>query len=338
MNTTLDETADFVAMLFATTQKTLCGREAPKLPEAFTEEPPRPLTCALARASSCTSQVGEEAALQDVLHSTAARNLLLLAALKPVVKKFEDSGIRWAALKGIDHLARLYPGLEWREMADVDLLVHREDVGAAQALLKELGFDPWAATPSVQPGRCYSDGVVSIDLHRRLVRRGGFVEDTGWLLENTRLGQLAECPVRLMEPPQALTTSALFLAKDGFLAKMVRAERVVELGLLAESAGLAGEGQAWARLAQWGAVRVARCARDLLTWLRGGARPSWLEKDFGGSTAGFGEPPSLTRRLIRGAWLQGSARQAAGWTLAQSWNFMVHRASGRRWASWDAEF
>jgi hypothetical protein len=176
--------------------------------------------------------------------------------------------------------------------------------------------------------------MASIDLHRRLVRRGGFVEDLDWLLDETSLVHLQGCPVRLMAAPQTLAAHALLLAKDYFCSAMVRAERAVELGLLADAAGAAGEVEAWSRLEEWGAGRVARCARDVVAWLRGGPHPGWAEKSFGGPDAGFGKPPVMARRLVRGAWLQGSARNAARWTLAQTWSFVLQRISGRRWAEW----
>lgn len=327
----------FAPALFRSARAAFAGGEVSALPGALTGNRPRALLAALARRCGPSADADVEAARHHVLRAAVATNLMLVGSFQPVAGGFEKAGIRWAALKGLDHLARLYPGLEWREMTDVDLLVRREDVRAAEGELGALGFEPFVGTPAVQPGRCFTKGMASIDLHRRLVRRGGFVEDLDWLLSETRLVHFYGCPVRLMAAPQALAAHALLLGKDGFFASMVRAERIAELGLLADAAGTTGEAEAWVRLERWGAGRVAWCARDIVDWLREGRRPLWIEDDFGEQEAGFGKPPAMIRRLLRGAWLQGSALNAARWSLVQSRSFALQRFSGRRWGSWDAE-
>jgi hypothetical protein len=289
----------------------------------------------LARHAGSVQTVSGAAAAQQVLRGTVAGNLYLLAALTPAARGLEEAGLRWAAVKGLDHLARIYPGLEWRQMCDVDLLAHPDDVGAAQRVLEGVGFVPFVGTPAVQPGRCSTKAAASVDLHRCLVRRGGFVEDVDWLLEDTSVVDLEGCPVRLMAPARALAAHTLLLAKDGFFAEMVLAERVVELGLLAEAAGPDGEAEAWARLERWGAGRVAVRGRDLLAWLRGGERPDWADRGFGEPGAGVGAPPSMARRLLRGASLQGSPRVAARWMAAQVRSFLLQRLSGRRLGRWE---
>ncbi len=291
----------------------------------------RPVTAALAVHAGVP---GAEAEARREVRRTTAANLDLLAGLERPLRSLERAGVRWAAVKGLDHLVRLYPGLEWRSMLDADLLVHPEDLARSREVLVEAGFMPASGTPAVQPGLCFSDGRVSVDLHRRITRRGGFDEDVAWLLRGTGSSAFEGCPVRMMAAPQALAAASLFLAKDGFFSAMVRAERVAELGLLADAAEPGGEHEAWAGLAACGAGRVARRARSLVEWVRGGARPAWTDPGFGGAAAGSGSPPALLRRLLRGARLQDSARDTAGWLRAQIGSFVLQRLSGRRLGAW----
>lgn len=61
---------------------------------------------------------------KNVGAQVTAQNLVTLGDFRPLAEDMETAGMRWAALKGLDHLARFYPGPQWRVMGDVDVLVH----------------------------------------------------------------------------------------------------------------------------------------------------------------------------------------------------------------------
>lgn len=78
-----------------------------------------------------------------------------------------QAGIVCAPLKGVLLLARWSELRGHRDLADVDLLVTREDFARAERRLRELGFDPTSRTNrGVTLAR--DDWPLSIDLHHRL--------------------------------------------------------------------------------------------------------------------------------------------------------------------------
>ena len=65
-----------------------------------------------------------------------------LQKLKVVLARFHAQGIDCILLKGADLIPRLYGVLGVRPMADVDLLVHEQDLPAIDKIVKELGYRP----------------------------------------------------------------------------------------------------------------------------------------------------------------------------------------------------
>jgi hypothetical protein len=74
------------------------------------------------------------------VHRVLARNLLLEAELRAILRTFNEREIQVAVLKGIPLTRRLHGHLAWRHMLDIDLLVHRHDVPRAAQTLEELAY------------------------------------------------------------------------------------------------------------------------------------------------------------------------------------------------------
>jgi len=231
-----------------------------------------------------------------------------------VAEGFEEHRIRWAALKGLDHLARFYPGPEWRAMADVDVLVHPEDLGLALRLLAERGFakSDAAVAPDLAPAVSVSNGSTFIDVHRRLVRGGCDRIPVDAFHSDTTLDNFEDVPVRLLQPGDALAASALLLAKDLFMARSTNPCRVVELALLAEIAGDGAVSHQRSRLRRWGVGRFFDRSLQLADWVRGRIqRPAWLEDGFGDPARYVGPEINRWRYMFKCAALQDSPAGAA---------------------------
>jgi hypothetical protein len=81
-------------------------------------------------------------ALSVHYHATLKRNLLIIGRLRAVLAAFQEAGIPCIVLKGIALAERVYPSIGMRGMSDVDLLVKKEQLFEADALLSSLGYQP----------------------------------------------------------------------------------------------------------------------------------------------------------------------------------------------------
>ncbi|MCP4899148.1 MAG: nucleotidyltransferase family protein [bacterium] len=297
----------------------------------------RPALGALAKTSPglLPESVGE--ALAEDSRRAGGRNLLQLAEAAPLFRKFEEQGIRWVVIKGVDALAHIYSGPEWRRMADLDVLVHPDSIDLSLRLLESEGLVRChTTTPVTAPGIEYARGHLHLDVHRRLssssVGEEKVVEE---LLKGASLKELYDVPVRVMEPSRALMASALLVAKDLYLPQLVRPLRMAELALTADVAGERTEVEALARLEVLGGVRVASRTRDLLAWLRsGGTPPAWLDQDYSRPAAIADGLPSRWKRLLESAALSDTLSMRAQSLAVRVVLQGLFNLSGGRLAAW----
>lgn len=242
------------------------------------------------------------------------RNVRILEELRAISDALESERISWAALKGLDALVRFYPGLEWRMMADVDLLVAPRDLARAIAVLSHLGFGHADASA---PGRhaahavSMTNGVLHVDLHRGLLHAGADAVRVEALLERTSLGEAGGVPVRTLSPGAAFATSALLLAKDLFLPATTSPCRVVELALLHEMAGEDAVDAAHAAMRRWRVRRHFERAVSVARWIaRDEPRPEWLDARFGDPVAFAGPTIGRTRFMLATAAMQDDLYRA----------------------------
>jgi hypothetical protein len=75
-------------------------------------------------------------------YATLKRNLLIIGRLRAVLTAFQEVGIPCIVLKGIALAERIYPSIGMRGMSDVDVLIRKEQLFEADALLSSLGYQP----------------------------------------------------------------------------------------------------------------------------------------------------------------------------------------------------
>ena len=78
--------------------------------------------------------------LLDFLHVQKIRSLFVASELIRVSKQFSQRGIRFATFKGPSLAAALYGDLSLRECNDIDIIVDKQDVAQAEAILGSLGY------------------------------------------------------------------------------------------------------------------------------------------------------------------------------------------------------
>lgn len=113
--------------------------------------------------------------LKRAHRACAAKNLGRFHALAPVLAGFSKAGIAVIVLKGAYLAATVYENFALREMSDVDLLVRREDLPGADAILEGAGFlrKEFSAAPASDLKEFhYQDraGRTMVDIHWELYR------------------------------------------------------------------------------------------------------------------------------------------------------------------------
>ena len=117
--------------------------------------------------------------LRQDYQANAAWNMLLKLELLKILDLFKQHGIDVIPFKGPILAKVVYGDLALRMMSDLDLLVRKEDVPSANALLQSEGFQPeyplegFEQNANLQgPGAChFTGGDANIDLHWKIAPR-----------------------------------------------------------------------------------------------------------------------------------------------------------------------
>jgi hypothetical protein len=238
--------------------------------------------------------------------SIGARNIKLLHAFAPLASEYEKRQIRWAALKGVDHLARFYPSLAWRKMDDIDILVHPDDLYLAISILRDAGAKLLYPNISIVCHALpFTYNGIHLDLHKRLNNLGTGCISTESLLEGAyETLLLNSVPIRLMPLSNSFVAHSLLLAKDHFLAKTTKSIRIVELALLNEFVEYEAL-QSWQEpIRQAGALKAFSKSRELVRWIQEGLKPIWIDPDLGTPESFKGPQISQSKALIENFKLQ----------------------------------
>jgi hypothetical protein len=141
---------------------------------------------ALERAGAMPSaplDVAEE--LREAYLLTMGHNLVLAPELERVVCALAAAGVESMALKGAAWVPLVYDDWGLRDVGDLDLLVHVEDLASAQDAVRGLGYEASETAELIHhaPTLVREDGLVSVELHHHLGLRGtllDFEPDAMW--------------------------------------------------------------------------------------------------------------------------------------------------------------
>lgn len=151
-----------------------------------------------------------------------------LQALAQVNAAFADAGIRMISMKGPLLAMELYGDPSLRTSRDLDLMVAREDMAAADGILRGLGFarkeDPAAATPlrrkyhsiiELEKHEVYYRGELCLELHWQSSFQTEQPFDALWANREER--QLLGRTIAVMGPSDRFPALIIHAAEHGFL-------------------------------------------------------------------------------------------------------------------------
>ena len=283
--------------------------------------------------------------LEREFAAASQRSLALTAELVDVMRMFRTAGVSATPFKGPALAAAVYGDVTLRQFRNLDILLHRADVAAAERVLAHLGY---RAQPSSRYARGYLRGDTTIDLHWAIAPRCfGSRSSVAGLWVRRRPVTLDELRLSIPAPEDHLLLLALHAGQHvwgriGWLADVAELlerhpaldhaavryearrhgiERLVRLGLALASAlvdaPLSREVAAWVRRDHGldGLVRHV-CARRL----RPAAAPAGLVE-----AAGF-----HLRSRERWADRMGHAARGAGTVLTLPARLAVRASAGLR--------
>lgn len=109
--------------------------------------------------------------LRDLFFNNAARNLLLTEELHNTLALFEAEGIESLPFKGPALALQLYGDIGFRQFDDLDVIVRRQDIAGACALLLSTGYQ----TPYAIEARAREAAYLESHRQQLFVSRGGRV-------------------------------------------------------------------------------------------------------------------------------------------------------------------
>lgn len=82
---------------------------------------------------------GKKSNIKSFVIKSTMRSMTQIHCLKELEEEFEKEGIYYQVLKG-SILKKLYPTPEMREMSDIDVMIHAENLKRAKKVVEEMGF------------------------------------------------------------------------------------------------------------------------------------------------------------------------------------------------------
>ena len=162
--------------------------------------------------------------IQSVKRDAAVTSFYWISELKGVLEAFDLGGVKAIPLKGPFLAQRVYPHVEMRMNRDLDVLVPKAELSAAEQVLKEQGFVPGAIDDYHRP---WLRNTTTVELHHDVENRLAFDFhcDTAWLRakQTTFHGQ----PCWILAPEDEL----LFLCLHAVRHRFERLSLIVDLML-----------------------------------------------------------------------------------------------------------
>ena len=160
--------------------------------------------------------------VQARLHAWHAMALLRTkAGLEPnlvrTLETLSSQGLSPIVLKGADLAYTAYPKAHYRTLADIDLLLEKDQIAAADQALRAAGYT--AVSVDLGPGHQHlppymsPDGTFRIELHRRLIaERNPYLLDLDTVVARAQFRRLAGVDTRVLSRVDSLVHVCVHLA------------------------------------------------------------------------------------------------------------------------------
>lgn len=235
--------------------------------------------------------------LRRLYYYYCSRYATIAARLGEIGTALGRAGIPVIALKGAVLASNVYRNPGFRPMRDVDLLVRRDDLPAADRLIRDAGYAPneswrsaeWYATKHHHLAPLDAvDGSVSVELHHEITKRGSARVPVDELWTRARSIEVGAAHVLALAPADFLLHLCLHLAHDNvFFNGTLR-----DLRDIAETIRRHGVEVEWSRVVE--RARAWHIARHVYYAL-------WLARDMGGAEVPAAVLDDLA--LARSGWL-----------------------------------
>lgn len=161
--------------------------------------------------------------LRQIDRSAQIATFWWASVLKSTLADFHRRGIPVICLKGPWLAERLYGDAALRSCRDLDLLVHRSDISAAEGLLDDVGFVPRERRDDYH--RAWHRNGIVIELHHNVENplAFDFAVEAAW--NRSQLSQFRGIPARLLAPEDEL----LFLCLHGTRHRFERLRHILDL-------------------------------------------------------------------------------------------------------------
>lgn len=168
---------------------------------------------ALGADQTCPAEVWS--GLRQVYLSTASRNTLILHCASDVLRALVAAGVPVIGLKGIYLLENLYGDIGARGMNDIDLLVHKQDLGLSMRTLEALGYQPVSYFDLNNPN-------IEIKHIPPMARRGSPAVEVHWTLqeEDSPFNVDVDGLWERAKPARMADTDALALSAEDLIAHL----------------------------------------------------------------------------------------------------------------------
>ena len=182
-----------------------------------------PWTAACLRKAVRDPTPGLAERLRQIERSARIATFLWTSVLKSTLADFHRRGIPVICLKGPWLAERLYGDAALRTCRDLDLLVHRSGISAAEELLGEAGFMPRGRRDDYHR-EWHRDSMV-IELHHNVENPLAFDFAVEAVWNRSQLSQFRGIPARLLAPEDEL----LFLCLHGTRHRFERLRHILDL-------------------------------------------------------------------------------------------------------------
>ena len=184
-------------------------------------------------AGSIALDDGAARLLRDYGIAAAAESTAIVHRAAVVLGRLSAAGVPAAAFKGVGLIGNLYASAAERMVSDVDLLVCGDQLGAACAVLRELGFtlatedlDEYVEFLRARPGEGALAGQhalvlkhsagAEIDLHWRLGTRVPPSFEASEIIARSEVREVYRLPMRVVAPADAIALTVHHMLRDQF--------------------------------------------------------------------------------------------------------------------------
>jgi hypothetical protein len=170
--------------------------------------------------------------LKKAYHENIASNMYLYEELSRILKHFNDKGIKVIVLKGAALAKVVYKDIGLRSMADIDLLVRKEDLPYAKEILSDLNYVPKMLILSEEwhnknhhhlPAYIHREKSLIVEIHWDITKKPFDINIKKWF-ERAKDAEFNGYKVLIPSPEDMIIHLCIHLYNHGYHSRMILRE------------------------------------------------------------------------------------------------------------------